>query len=88
MSDQLRSNYSLSQETLDQLMYVSRQGKFVGARATFVRIFDPRFLGNTVRAVRLYKDLDAHKSAIHFEGRWQSGGLVDVFDLRTAKGAA
>lgn len=88
MSRQLGSHYSLSQEMLDRLMYASRPGQFVGTKTTFIRIFDPSLLENTAQAIRRYKDLDAHKSAIHFEGRWQSGGLADVSDLRTAKGSA
>jgi hypothetical protein len=86
MSGQLDSKYSLGKDKLSGLRYASKPGKFVGQKATYVRIFAPELLkkGVNLDFIRRYDDLTTQVGAVLFEARLVGGRLIDIFDRRTA----
>jgi hypothetical protein len=84
MSEQLASQYSLGEDKLKGLRYASKAGKFVGQKATYVRIFAPALLkkGVNLDFIRRYDDLSSRVDAVLFESRLAGGRLIDVFDRR------
>lgn len=82
MSEQLISQYSLSEDNLKGFRYASRPGKFVGEKTTYVRIFDPSLLKHGVNLIQRFDDLTPQVAAIRFEARMIGGRLIDLFDRR------
>jgi hypothetical protein len=82
ISEHLMRTYSLTAEHTAKLQMASRAGTFVGDSTTYVRVFDPSLITANRPPVQSYKDLNASKGAVLFEGRWQDRRFVDVSDLR------
>ena len=80
INNQLAASYDLDDLTLSALMYVSKQGWFVGKSAIYFRVFDPALIVGSDRMTR-YRDLDAQPQAVLFEGMVM-GRLTEISDLR------
>jgi hypothetical protein len=81
MSQQLGTEYSISQETLNGLRYASRPGRFVEEDTTYFRVFDPGLL-EASQVIRSYNALTNRLSAVLFQGRWKGGRILEISDLR------
>jgi hypothetical protein len=84
LSRHLGWRYSLDQEILERLRCASLMSGFGAKKTTFFRVFDPALLSKEAPVVRRYNDLDAHRSAIQFEGRLYHGRFQDFVDFRPA----
>jgi hypothetical protein len=76
--------FSLDADTLARLRYTSKPGRIGAQRTTYIRVFDPALLKEEAQIIRGYGDLDAHESAIQFEGRYHRIRFDDFVDRRVA----
>ena len=82
MNRNLGWRFSLDNELLARLRFVSKPGQIGNAKTSFVRVFDPGLLSNSTQKVKRYEDLDSQSSAIQFECRWQNRKVEDAVDMR------